>query len=105
MFKMTNEQSNQISKDNLVVGGSQTLSFTVTVDGVTIHHDVNGNFFLVQNGQYVPISLAELQKLDAERFGGKLSARVEQELTKPQEKPNYALYVGIGLIVILLLKG
>jgi hypothetical protein len=102
---MFNPPAGIVPTDKLAVAGSQKFAFTVTVDGITIHHDVNGNFFLVQNGQYVPISLADLQKLDVERFGGQLAARVEQELTKPQEKPNYALYIGVGLLVILLLKG
>ncbi len=103
--RIINGQSVQPLKDTLAVAGSQKFEFTVTVDGITIHQDINGNFFLVQNGQYVPISLADLKKLDAERFGGQLPMRIEQELSKPQEKPNYALYVGVVLVVILLLKG
>jgi hypothetical protein len=104
-YQVIDGKSVQVSKDRLIVAGSERFASTLTIEGTTFHHDINGNFFLVQNGQYVPISLADLQKLDAEKFGGQLEIRWEQELKKQQEKPNYALYVGIGLIVILLLRG
>jgi hypothetical protein len=94
----------RVSDDKLIVKGWKPLPETITVDGITFHRDKSGKFFIVQNNKLIPISQADLQKLDAERFGGQLEQRLEQEGRKQQGTSNYALYAVGALILLLLLR-
>ncbi len=104
-YQVINGKDVQVSNDKLIIPGYKPLPDTITVDGITFHWDEHRNVYLFQNGRYVPISEPEIQKLNAERFGGQLEARLEQEGRKQQEKPNYVLYAGVALVILLVLKG
>ncbi len=109
-YQVINGVSVKVSKDKLMIEGYKPYSLpdTITVDGITFHRDKDGKFFLVQNGQYVPISEVELRALDLEKFGGNLDTRLQQEGKKIQEQQaqqqNYLLYGGVLLGLVLLLK-
>ncbi len=108
-YQVINGQSVRVSNDKLRVEGFKPLPDTITVDYVTFHRDQTGKMYLVQNGQYVPLSQADLQKLNTEKFGGQLEVRLEQEgkkLLAQQELQQKYLYWGAGaLVLILLLRG
>lgn len=107
-YQVINGQSVRVSNDKLLVEGFKPLPDTITVDNITFHRDQTGKIYLVQNGQYVPLSQEARQKLDAEKFGGQLEVRLEQEgrkLLAQQEQQKYILWGVGGLVLILLLRG
>jgi hypothetical protein len=108
-YQVINGQSVRVSNDKLLVKGIKPLPDTITVDYMTFHRDQTGKVYLVQNGQYVPLSQEAFQKLNAEKFGGQLEVRLEQEGRKilaQQELQQKYLYLGAGfLVLILLLRG
>ena len=108
-YQVVNGASVKVSNDKLIVEGFRALPDTITVDGIIFYRDKNGKFYLVQAGQYVPISEAELTALDVNKFGGNLQTRLRQEGSKIQQQQaqtqQYLLYGGGLILIILLLKG
>jgi hypothetical protein len=105
-YERINGKDVRVSNDKLRIEGFKPLPDTITVDQTTFYRDKNGNFFLVENNRYIPISQAELQKLDKEKFGGQLETRLQQEgkkLQQQQEQQQKYLFIGVGLLLVVLL--
>jgi hypothetical protein len=105
-YQVINGKDVRVSNDKLRIEGFKPLPDTITVDNITFHRDKGGNFFIVQDGRFIPISQGDLQKLNVEKFGGQLETRLQQEgkkLQQQQEQQQKYLFIGGGLLLLVLL--
>jgi hypothetical protein len=106
-YQVINGRDVEVSTDKLVITAYKPLPDTITVDGITYNRDRNGNITFSENGRLIATTQDEFQKLDAQRFGGRLQERLEVEGRKQQqqqEQQKYLLIGGVGLLFLLLLR-
>ena len=72
VYQVINGQDVRVSNDKLTVQDYKPLPDTITVDGVTYHRDQFGHITFSENGRLIAATEAEIQNLDATRFGGHL---------------------------------
>jgi hypothetical protein len=103
-YQVIKGQDVRVSNDRLTVAAykPKPLPDSITVDGVTYHRDKNGIVSFSENGRYIATTEAEIQKLDIERFGGRLQERLEQEGVRQQQQKY--LLIGGALLVLFLLS-
>lgn len=105
-YQVINGQDVRVPNDRLTVAAykPEPLPDSITVDGVTYNRK-NGVVTFSENGRYIATTEAEIQRLDIERFGGRLQERLEQEVKRQQQQQKYLLIGGGLLLLILLSRG
>jgi hypothetical protein len=102
-YQMKNGKPVEVSQSYLMVQSKPLPS--ITVDGITINRDRNGKITLSENGKLIATTQAEIQKVNVERFGGQMDAKVTEEYDRMQQSGQMQpyLYIGGGLLLLILL--
>jgi hypothetical protein len=103
-YQVINGRDVEVSKDKLIVQGFKPLPDTITIDGITYNRNRFGVITLSENGRLIASTEAEIQKVNVERFGGQLEARLQKEADRMQggQTQTY-LAIGGGLLLLLFL--
>jgi hypothetical protein len=102
-YKVINGRDVEVSKDKLIVAGFKPLPDTITIDGITYNRNRFGVITLSENGRLIASTPGEIQKVNVERFGGQLEARLQQEADRVEQSGQNQKYLAIGSVALLLI--